>query len=257
MGNRISLMRGAPLASHGRDVPVAGAAEVAAPQTGAPQVLAEAAEHVILGAPGGPASGGVGAAGHSEPLHKRGREGGEAPADAATLGQSMPAWAAALMAARTAQTAQASAQASALGSFQASVQAQFEALGSHVGRVEASQAALAAQVTAQGAQVTAQVTAQVRQATAQVTAQVTAQLTARLDTLEATVDAGHVAMGAAQRVRLAKRARLSSAEEVLAIPYLSKRSIMSYLSQEGALELRAASRTCREAVAEHAWDDWE
>jgi len=64
-------------------------------------------------------------------------------------------------------------------------------------------------------------------------------------------------MGAAQRARLAKRARLSSVEEVLAIPYVSKRSIMSYLSQEGVLELRAASRTCRDAVAEHVWDDWK
>ena len=49
---------------------------------------------------------------------------------------------------------------------------------------------------------------------------------------------------------------LSFAEEVLAIPYLSERSIMSYLRQDEALELRAASRTCREAVAEHGWSDW-
>ena len=52
-----------------------------------------------------------------------------------------------------------------------------------------------------------------------------------------------------------KRARLSLAEEVLSIPYLSKRSVMSFLRQEDVLGLRAASRACCDAVAEHAWDD--
>ena len=52
-----------------------------------------------------------------------------------------------------------------------------------------------------------------------------------------------------------KRGRVSLAEETLGIPYLSQRSIMSYLRQTEALPLRAASRTCRDAVAEHAWDD--
>ena len=46
---------------------------------------------------------------------------------------------------------------------------------------------------------------------------------------------------------------LSPAEEVLAIPYLSQRSVMSFLTQQDALPLRAASRACRDAVAEHAW----
>ena len=56
---------------------------------------------------------------------------------------------------------------------------------------------------------------------------------------------------------VARRARLSDAEEVLAIPYLSARSVMSYLRQSEVLGLRAASRTCREAVAEHAWSDFD
>ena len=82
--------------------------------------------------------------------------------------------------------------------------------------------------------------------------------TARLDLLRATVDAGQFALGVAhgERLRLAMRARLSDAEELLAIPYLSQRSVMSYLHQDEALELRTASRTCREAVAEHGWSDW-
>ena len=58
-------------------------------------------------------------------------------------------------------------------------------------------------------------------------------------------------------IALAEREVLSPAEEVLAIPYLSKRSIMSFLKQEEALSLRAASRACCEAVAEHAWSDYE
>jgi len=85
--------------------------------------------------------------------------------------------------------------------------------------------------------------------------QVAALVTERLDALERTVDAGHVAMGAGARVILAKRRALSPAEEVLAIPYFSKRSIMSFLRQGEVLELRAASRTCRDAVTEHAWHD--
>ena len=50
---------------------------------------------------------------------------------------------------------------------------------------------------------------------------------------------------------------LALAEEVLGIPYLSERSILSYLRQDEVLGLRAASRTCREAVAEHAWSDFD
>jgi hypothetical protein len=53
-----------------------------------------------------------------------------------------------------------------------------------------------------------------------------------------------------------KRARLSLAEELLSIPYLSQRSVMSYLRQDEAVALRAASRACRDAVAEHAWEDF-
>ena len=54
---------------------------------------------------------------------------------------------------------------------------------------------------------------------------------------------------------LRKRKLLSPAEEVLSIPYLSKRSVMSFLRQEEALALRATSRACRDAVAEHAWSE--
>ena len=56
-------------------------------------------------------------------------------------------------------------------------------------------------------------------------------------------------------IALAEREVLSLTEEVLAIPYLSQRSVMSFLTQEEARPLRAASRTCCEAVAEHAWSD--
>ena len=58
-------------------------------------------------------------------------------------------------------------------------------------------------------------------------------------------------------IALAERGVLSPVEEVLAIPYLSERSVMSFLTQEEALPLRAASRACRDAVAEHAWSDFE
>ena len=51
--------------------------------------------------------------------------------------------------------------------------------------------------------------------------------------------------------------RLSDAEEVLSIPYLSERSVLSYLWQDEARSLRAASRACREAVAEHPWSDFD
>ena len=57
-------------------------------------------------------------------------------------------------------------------------------------------------------------------------------------------------------VDLDKRTLLSPAEEVLAIPYLSQRSVMSFLYEEDVLGLRAASRACKDAVAEHAWGDF-
>ena len=60
----------------------------------------------------------------------------------------------------------------------------------------------------------------------------------------------------AELVSLHQRTLLSPAEEVLAIPYLSKRSVMSFLRQEDALSLRTSSRACRDAVAEHAWSDF-
>ena len=56
-------------------------------------------------------------------------------------------------------------------------------------------------------------------------------------------------------IALAQREVLSLAEEVLAIPNLSKRSIMSFLRQEEVLPLRFVSVACRDAIAEHAWDD--
>ena len=52
---------------------------------------------------------------------------------------------------------------------------------------------------------------------------------------------------------LAARTCLSPAEEVLSIPFLYQRSVMSFLTQMEALPLRSASSTCRDAVAEHAW----
>ena len=54
-----------------------------------------------------------------------------------------------------------------------------------------------------------------------------------------------------------KRQRLSLVEELLSIPYLSQRSVMSFLRQDEAVALRAASRACRDAVAEHAWEDFD
>ena len=56
-------------------------------------------------------------------------------------------------------------------------------------------------------------------------------------------------------IALAERQVLSPAEEVLAIPYLSQRSVMSFLQQKEALSLRTASRASCDAVAEHAWSD--
>ena len=56
-------------------------------------------------------------------------------------------------------------------------------------------------------------------------------LTARLD-MEGVVNAGHAAMGGPHCERLLV---LSPAEEVLAIPYLSQRSVMSFLFQGDVL----------------------
>ena len=95
-------------------------------------------------------------------------------------------------------------------------------------------------------------------------------LSARMDTLTARVDAQGVALMAGldaingaldsgfggryrELVLLAKRRHLSPAEEVLAIPFLSKRSVMSFLTQCEARPLRLGSRACHDAVAEHAW----
>ena len=74
-----------------------------------------------------------------------------------------------------------------------------------------------------------------------------------IETLSAIVapDAPNRAPGAPEPG--APEVQLSPAEEVLAIPYLSKRSVMSFLTQAEALPLRTASRACRDAVAEHAW----
>ena len=110
-------------------------------------------------------------------------------------------------------------------------------------QIDASRAATQAQIETSRAATQAQMDA------------LAAQVTARLDSLERTIEAGHTAMGAGARVILAKRVLLSPAEEVLAIPYLSQRPVMSFLRQEEALSLRAASGACRDAVAEHAWCD--
>ena len=67
--------------------------------------------------------------------------------------------------------------------------------------------------------------------------------------------AGLAIAGFHDRLIIARRTHLSLAEEALSNPYLSNRSVMSFLCQEDALELRLASRACRDAVAEHAWDD--
>ena len=53
-----------------------------------------------------------------------------------------------------------------------------------------------------------------------------------------------------------QRQVLSIAEEVWSIPYLSQRSVMSFLWQDEAVALRAASRACRDAVADHTWEDF-
>ena len=103
-------------------------------------------------------------------------------------------------------------------------------------QIDASRLAMLAQGEALAARVTAQ----------------GAALMARLDAIENTLDT-EFADPLRKRYLLDKRRHLSAAEEVLAIPYLSKRSIMSYLTQDEARPLRAASRACRDAVAEHAW----
>ena len=79
----------------------------------------------------------------------------------------------------------------------------------------------------------------------------------RTNAVIARAEARLAAMTAAGPQVAVRCARLSDAEEVLAIPYLSERSVMSYLRQDEVLSLRAASRTCREAVAEHAWSDFD
>ena len=84
-----------------------------------------------------------------------------------------------------------------------------------------------------------------------------AAMRARTDAVIARAEARLAAMAAAGPQPAVRRARLSDAEEVLAIPYLSERSILSYLRQGEVLGLRATSRTCREAVAEHAWSDYD
>ena len=85
-----------------------------------------------------------------------------------------------------------------------------------------------------------------------------AALRARTDAVIARGQARFAAMaGAGPAAMPVPRVRLSLAEDVLAIPYLSERSILSYLRQDEVLGLRGASRTCREAVAEHAWSDFD
>jgi len=73
--------------------------------------------------------------------------------------------------------------------------------------------------------------------------------------LDAAMDAAYVRN--LELLALAEREVLSPAEEVFAIPFLSERSVMSFLTQAEALPLRAASRACRDAVAEHAWSDFD
>ena len=80
--------------------------------------------------------------------------------------------------------------------------------------------------------------------------------TARLASVESSVNAGLAAAGLAiagfhDRVLVAKRTYPSIAEQVFSIPYLSKLSVMSFLWQDEAVALRAASKACRDAVAEH------
>ena len=182
------------------------------------------------------------------------------PAAAPPAGNDPHAWRAALTstlatllsqaeAGRAAAAAQAEASRAALQAQVAALQAQVASLQA---QVAASQAAAGAQAAALDAKVTAQGTAMRAQAGA------TMSVTARLDRLQATIDAGQIAHGIryAKGLRLAKRERLSDAEEVLAAPNLSEHSILSFFLQDEALELRAASRTCREAVAEHGWSDF-
>jgi len=181
---------------------------------------------------------------------KRARLDGAPPSDGT------PAWALALLAQIDAS----------LDASRAATQAQ----------LEASRAATQAQIEASRAEMQARMEA--------IAAQVTEQLT-RLTALERAVAAGHTAMGAkrtqlapadelpsseplprpaliahqaryAELVSLDRRVLLSPAEEVLSIPFLSERSVMSFLRQEEAPPLRAASRACRDAVAEHAWSEY-
>ena len=172
-------------------------------------------------------------------------EGGNpAPAPAPAVQPSVEAdWRAAMTAALAALTAQ-------VETGRAAAEAQAEAgRAAAVTQAEALRAQTA-QTMALGATMRAQ---------AEAAATRHSYTTTRLDLIRATIDASQFALGVAhgERLRLAKRPRLSDAEEVLAIPYLSQRSVMSYLRQDEVLELRAASRTCREAVAEHAWSDFD
>ena len=54
-------------------------------------------------------------------------------------------------------------------------------------------------------------------------------------------------------IALAFRETLSSVEEVLSIPFLSHRSVMSYLRWTDGKILRTASSACHKAVSEHKW----
>ena len=184
------------------------------------------------------------------PAAKRARREAVAGAPPAIAEEQPPAWAVSLQC-LPAQMQQMQAQ---MQQMQGQLQAQMQQM----------QAQMQAQVQTQIVASRAAVQAQIESLSAQVTAQSVAQtalgaaLAARVDSMESTMEAGHAAMGGPfrERVQLAKRALLSPAEEVLGIPYLSQRSVMSFLFQEDVLGLRAASRACCDAIAEHAWNDW-
>ena len=184
------------------------------------------------------------------PPAKRARSAGVPRDDDAAAASTQPTtgdpgeWRAAMTATLAALMAQAQAGQEAMQALQVQVASQ-----------QATTEALRAQVATQGAAML--VLSDKAAAQAEATATHHSRTTTRLDLIRAAIDAGQYAQGVVygERLRLAAREKLSDAEEVLSIPYLSERSILSYLWQDEALELRAASRACRQAVAEHAWSD--
>ena len=180
------------------------------------------------------------------PAAKRARREAAAGAPLAVADEQPPARALALQS-LPAQMQQMQGQLQAqMQQMQAQMQALVEAARlSTQAQMDASRTATQAQFDAMAARVTAQVTARVAALVAPSSGQ------PPRDALIA------LRVRYAELVTLDQRVMLSPAEEVLSIPFLSQRSVMSFLRQEDVLGLRAASRACRDAVAEHAWGDFD